>query len=41
VPQEADRKALQYRILDSDIMRYLKEDDIAGARRRLQEIIES
>ena len=41
VPQEADRKALQYRILDSDIMRYLKENDIAGARRRLQEIIES
>jgi siroheme synthase-like protein len=41
VSQEADRKALQYRILDSDIMRYLKENDIAGARRRLQEIIES
>jgi len=41
VPQEADRKALQYRILDSDIMTYLKENDIAGARRCLQEIIES
>jgi len=41
VPQEADRKALQYRILDSDIMKYLEENDIAGARRRLREIIES
>jgi len=41
VPQEADRKALQYRILDSDIMTYLKENDIPGARRCLQEIIES
>jgi len=41
LPYAADRKALQYRILDSDIMRYLKKNDIAGARRRLQEIIES
>jgi siroheme synthase-like protein len=41
IPAEADRKALQYRILDSDIMTYLKENDIAGAERRLREIIES
>jgi precorrin-2 dehydrogenase/sirohydrochlorin ferrochelatase len=41
VPDQADRKALQYRILDSDIMTYLKQDDIAGAERRLREIIES
>ena len=41
IPEEADRKALQYRILDSDIMMYLKENDIAGAERRLREIIES
>jgi siroheme synthase-like protein len=41
IPAEADRKALQYRILDSDIMMYLKENDIAGAERRLREIIES
>jgi precorrin-2 dehydrogenase len=41
IPDQAARKALQYRILDSDIMTYLKEDDIAGAERRLREIIES
>jgi siroheme synthase-like protein len=41
MPQAADRKALQYRILDSDIMKYLKQKDIAGAQRRLREIIES
>ena len=41
IPDQADRKALQYRILDSDIMTYLKQDDIAGAERRLREIIES
>jgi precorrin-2 dehydrogenase/sirohydrochlorin ferrochelatase len=41
VPDQADRKALQYRILDSDIMKYLKQDDIAGAERRLREILES
>jgi siroheme synthase-like protein len=41
LPEQADRKALQYRILDSDIMKYLKQDDIQGAQRRLREIIES
>jgi precorrin-2 dehydrogenase / sirohydrochlorin ferrochelatase len=41
IPSQADRRALQYRILDSDIMTYLKENDIAGAQRRLREIIES
>jgi precorrin-2 dehydrogenase/sirohydrochlorin ferrochelatase len=41
IPAEADRKAMQYRILDSDIMMYLKNNDIAGAERRLREIIES
>jgi precorrin-2 dehydrogenase/sirohydrochlorin ferrochelatase len=41
IPDQAARKALQYRILDSDIMTYLKQDDIAGAERRLREIIES
>jgi siroheme synthase-like protein len=41
LPDQKDRKALQYRILDSDIMKYLKRDDIQGAQRRLREIIES
>jgi precorrin-2 dehydrogenase/sirohydrochlorin ferrochelatase len=41
IPAEADRKAMQYRILDSDIMTYLKNNDVAGAERRLREIIES
>jgi siroheme synthase-like protein len=41
LPDQSDRKALQYRILDSDIMKYLKRDDIEGAQRRLREIIES
>ncbi|HEY2381655.1 MAG TPA: bifunctional precorrin-2 dehydrogenase/sirohydrochlorin ferrochelatase [Terriglobia bacterium] len=41
IPGEKERKALQYRILDSDIMTYLKENDIEGAERRLREIIES
>src|SRR5207302_1624230 len=40
IPDQAERKALQYRILDSDIMTYLKQNDIAGAERRLREIIE-
>jgi len=41
IPEQADRKELQYRILDSDIMSYLRNNDIAGAERRLREIIES
>ena len=41
IPEQAYRKVLQYRILDSDIMTYLKNNDIAGAQRRLREIIES
>lgn len=41
IPEAEGRKALQYRILDSDIMSYLKANDIAGAERRLREIIES
>lgn len=41
LPDQNDRKALQYRIIDSDIMKYLKRDDIQGAQRRLREIIES
>jgi len=40
IPEEADRKAMQYRILDSDILTYLKNDDVAGAERRLREIID-
>ena len=41
VPDPEERKALQYRILDSDIMTYLKQNDMEGAARRLREIIES
>jgi precorrin-2 dehydrogenase/sirohydrochlorin ferrochelatase len=38
---EDERKALQYRILDSGIIERLKENDRAGAERLLREIIES
>jgi len=41
IPDQARRKAVQYRILDSDIMDRLKRNDRAGAKRRLKEIIES
>lgn len=41
IREPEERKAIQYRILDSDIMTYLKQNDIAGAERRLREIIES
>jgi siroheme synthase-like protein len=41
LPDPSARKALQYRILDSDIMKYLKQNDMEGAQRRLREIIES
>ena len=37
---ERDRKALHYRILDSELMKLLKEEDRDGAERRLKEIIE-
>jgi hypothetical protein len=41
VQDEDERKALHYRILDSDIMSRLKQNDTAGAERLLREIIES
>jgi len=41
VPDQEQRKALHYRILNSDIMDRLRRDDNAGAERRLKEIIES
>ena len=41
IPNEEDRKALHYRILNSDIMERLSKDDREGAERRLREIIES
>lgn len=41
IPEPEERKALQFRILDSDIMSYLKANDMAGAEKRLREIIES
>jgi len=41
VPDADQRKALHYRILNSDIMDRLKRNDSAGAERRLKEIIES
>ena len=40
VPDEQERKALHYRILDSDIMNCLKRNDTASAERLLREIIE-
>jgi siroheme synthase-like protein len=41
VQTEEARKELHYRILDSDIMNRLKHNDAEGARRLLQEIIQS
>jgi siroheme synthase-like protein len=41
IADPAERKALHYRILNSDIMDRLKRNDSAGARRLLKEIIES
>jgi precorrin-2 dehydrogenase/sirohydrochlorin ferrochelatase len=40
VQHERNRKALHYRILDSDVMTLLEQNDGDGAERRLQEIIE-
>jgi siroheme synthase-like protein len=40
VTDERSRKALHYRILDSDIITCLKDNDNAGAERRLQQLIE-
>jgi precorrin-2 dehydrogenase / sirohydrochlorin ferrochelatase len=41
VPAEGARKALHYRILDSDIIALLKRNDLAGAERLLRNIIDS
>lgn len=41
IPDIEQRKALHSRILNSDIIEYLKRNDSAGAERRLKEIIES
>lgn len=40
VKDEQDRKALHYRVLDSDVLTLLEKDDNDGAERRLKEIIE-
>jgi precorrin-2 dehydrogenase/sirohydrochlorin ferrochelatase len=41
IPDVDRRKALHYRILNSDIIERLKRNDGEGAKRRLKEIIES
>jgi len=41
VPDQEQRKALHYRILNSDIIERLKQGDSDGAERRLRELIES
>jgi siroheme synthase-like protein len=41
VPDAGRRKVLHYRILNSDILDRLKRNDVAGAKRRLREIIGS
>src|SRR5262245_8004765 len=41
IPDAEERKALHYRILDSDIIDRLKRNDREGAKRRLKELIES
>ena len=40
VRNERDRKELHYRILDSDIISLLRNNDNAAAERRLKEIVE-
>jgi precorrin-2 dehydrogenase/sirohydrochlorin ferrochelatase len=40
VASERDRKELQYRIIDSDIIKLLRRNDREGAERRLHEMIE-
>ena len=40
IHSESERKALHYRILDSDIISCLKQNDTAGAERLLRKIIE-
>ena len=39
VPDAGERKSLHYRILNSDILELIKRNDLAGAERRLREII--
>src|SRR5262249_20296083 len=41
IPDQERRKALHYRILNSDIIERLKQGDSEGAERRLRELIES
>jgi siroheme synthase-like protein len=41
IPDAGRRKALHYRILNSDILDCLKRNDVAGAKRRLRQIIGS
>jgi siroheme synthase-like protein len=41
VPDAGQRKAIHYRILNSDILDRLKRNDVAGAKRRLKDIIGS
>jgi siroheme synthase (precorrin-2 oxidase/ferrochelatase) len=41
ISDEEQRKALHYRILNSDIIERLRLNDHEGAERRLKEIIES
>ncbi len=40
IAEERDRKALHYRILDSDVLSLLEKNDIEGAERCMKEIIE-
>ncbi len=40
IQNEEERKAVQYRILDSNVLQLLRRHDLAGAEHRLQEIIE-
>ena len=40
IPEERDRKALQYRLLNSDVLALLQQNDIGRAERLLQQIIE-
>jgi precorrin-2 dehydrogenase/sirohydrochlorin ferrochelatase len=41
IESEGDRRALHYRILDSDVLSLLGKNDIEGAERRLKQIIET
>jgi uroporphyrin-III C-methyltransferase/precorrin-2 dehydrogenase/sirohydrochlorin ferrochelatase len=41
VPDERARKALWYRIVDSDVIEFVRRGDMEGARERIEELVDS